>query len=66
VNGATGYHLALAPVGSSARTDQDVGPDAATAVFSGLKGGTSYVIDLWARPGPANGPHARLSVTLPK
>ena len=64
--GATGYHLAIAQLGSSARTDQDVGPDAATAVFGGLKASTSYVIDLWAKPGPANGPHAEVSVTLPK
>lgn len=66
VNGATGYHLAIAPLGSSKRTDQDVGPDASTAVFSGLTGGGKYSIDLWARPGPANGPHAQTSVTLPK
>ncbi len=66
MNGATGYHLAIAPLGSSSRTDQDVGPDAATAVFSGLKGGGKYVIDLWAKPGPVNGPHARVSVQLPQ
>ena len=66
VTGATSYHLAIAPMGSSSRTDQNVSASAATAVFSGLKGGTSYVIDLWALPGPANGPHAEVSVALPK
>lgn len=66
VNGATGYHLAIYPIGSQARTDQDVGPESSTAVFSGLHGGKSYNIDLWAKPGPANGPHARVSVALPK
>lgn len=65
VNGATGYHLAIGELGSSARKDQDVGADASTAVFTNLKPGGHYSIDLWARPGPANGPHAQTSVTLP-
>lgn len=68
VNGATGYHLAVAEMGSSARSDQDVGADASTATFGNLKAGGKYVVDLWAEPegGPkGSGPHAHVSTQLP-
>jgi hypothetical protein len=68
VNGATGYHLALAELGSSQRSNQDVGASAGTAVFSNLKANGKYAIDVWAEPegGPkGSGPHASVSVQLP-
>jgi hypothetical protein len=65
---ATSYHVLCTDMGTKAiASEHDV--SATTATFTGLTPSHSYVVDVWAEPesgAKGSGPHAHLSITLPK
>lgn len=68
---ATGYHVLCTDMATKKVTNEfDVPASQADANCGGLTPGHSYVVDVWAQPTASgragSGPHAEVSVTLPK
>lgn len=67
VSGATGYRVKATDMASKKPAGEaGVGSSVLTYAFGNLQASHSYVFDVWALPGPGNGPHAEVSATLPR